>query len=364
MSLRALLLTELYPPALGGSAELFANIYERFTRTPVTVWTDRTPNWGLLRPASLLAHFRIAARVRRLASRERLVVHCGRALPEGLHAYLAAIGRRIPYVCWTHGEELAIVDRSRELRGLLARVHARSHRIIANSRNTAAMLEARGVSADRIEVIHPGVDAERFRPDVSGAAALRARLAAPAEHVLLTVGRLQQRKGHDLVLRALAGLSSAPVRYIIAGDGEERERLSRLAHELGVADRVTFTGPVDSAELPALYAAADLFVHPNRIVDGDFEGFGIVFLEAAASGLAVIGGNSGGVPEALEAGVTGQLVSGDDPAELRGAIETLLASPSARREMGDAGRRRVLGHFSWQRAAERTEALHERVAAG
>lgn len=362
----ALLLTELYPPAVGGSAELLANVYGRFRQSPVTVWTDKIRHWGLLHPIGFSQHVRLAWRLRRAAARTKMVVHCGRALPEGLDAWLSRLGGGARYVCWTHGEELTYVGTSRELRWLLRQVHRHASVVVANSRNTADLLRAGGVPADRIEVVYPGVDVSRFRPDVPAAAAVRARLARPGEAVLLTVGRLQRRKGHDLALQAVAALrrASKNVRYIIAGDGEERARLEQLTRELAIADHVTFTGKVAVDELPALFAAADIFVHPNRVENGDFEGFGIVFLEAAAAGVPVIGGNSGGVPEAIAPGVTGLLVSGTDADELVGALTRLLADGEVRRAMGAAGRRRVETTFSWEQAAAKMEAIHQRVASG
>jgi phosphatidylinositol alpha-1,6-mannosyltransferase len=182
---------------------------------------------------------------------------------------------------------------------------------------------------------------------------------------MVTVGRLQRRKGHDLAIEALArgGVALARVRYLIVGDGEERERLQRLAGERGVRDRVTFTGAVSGDMLPDYYGAGDFFVHPNRIDGCDAEGFGIVFLEAAAAGLPTIGGASGGVPEAVDKDVTGLLVSGTDADELAAAIARLSSSGELRRQMGEAGRRRVLQQFTWERAAEQVGAIHHRLEA-
>src|SRR5262249_32016510 len=151
-----------------------------------------------------------------------------------------------------------------------------------------------------------------------------------------TVGRLQRRKGHDLTIETLAALKPAlpHLRYVIVGEGEERARLEALVAHHGLSDRVTFAGAVAAEELPSYYAAADIFVHPNRVDAGDVEGFGIVFLEAAATGLPTIGGNSGGVPEAIEGDVTGLLVDGTDVNELAIAVRRLAESATLRREMG------------------------------
>jgi phosphatidylinositol alpha-1,6-mannosyltransferase len=150
---------------------------------------------------------------------------------------------------------------------------------------------------------------------------------------------------------------------VIAGDGEERARLERLVAEHGVEDRVFFAGTVPNADLPAYYAACDVFLLPNRVDDGDIEGFGIVFLEAAATGKPVIGGNSGGVPEAVERNVTGLLIDGSDVGEVAAAIHELATSEERRSRMGLAGRVRAHGCFSWQRAAAAVSELQLRLAA-
>jgi phosphatidylinositol alpha-1,6-mannosyltransferase len=193
---------------------------------------------------------------------------------------------------------------------------------------------------------------------------VRRRYAGPGDILLLSVGRLQRRKGHDIAIQAIATLRTRlpNLRYVIAGDGEERSRLERLAADLNVQDRVFFAGIVSDADLPAFYAACDIFLLPNRVDEGDIEGFGIVFLEAAASGKPVIGGNNGGVPEAVDRDVTGLLVDGADVWAVAAAIADLATSEERRGRMGLAGRVRAHGSFSWQRAAAAVSELQRREA--
>jgi phosphatidylinositol alpha-1,6-mannosyltransferase len=370
-----LLLSELYPPTIGGSGALLESLYSRLTDVQVNVLTGAggsrvqrsltvtaipmaAPDWGLMRPASLARHVRVAREVRRLSPRDT-IVHCGRGLPEGLSAMLS----RRRFACWTHGEELGYASTSRELTWLLPRVYARALAVLANSHNSARLLHKWGVSPDRITVIHPGVDPQRFRPDADPGD-WRQRFARNGELLLLSVGRLQRRKGHDLVLTALAGWQEAdpPVRYLIAGDGDNRLALEQQVRDAALNDRVTFVGAIADAALPGLYAAADVFVMPNRSDGVDFEGFGIVFLEAAASGLPCIAGNSGGAPEAIEDGQTGYLVSGHDADELRQVLERLTGSVETRRRMGACGRERILRDFTEERGAAVLSAVHRRVA--
>jgi phosphatidyl-myo-inositol dimannoside synthase len=371
-----LLVSEYFPPAIGGSAELLSNIYARMAADVTVLTTVRGPGieaaavqarvermpfphgLGMFAPSALRDMARLTRRIARLAS-DRTVIYCGRALPEGTAACLHSFRSGTPYAVWTHGEELPIAASSRELSWLLRRVHRRSAALIANSHNTARLLRALGNPADKIHVVHPAVDHERFQPDHQGGAALRRRLTVGGELLLLSVGRLQARKGHDLVLKALASMpASAPrMRYIVTGCGDDAPRLQALAAELGLTSQVDFIGIVPPDALPSYYAAADIFVHPNRVEGEDFEGFGMVFLEAAATGMPAIGGRSGGVPEAIEEGKTGLLVSGSDPNELCAAIIHLASSSSVRASFGSAARQRVLTYFTWARAVKQVEEI-------
>jgi phosphatidylinositol alpha-1,6-mannosyltransferase len=378
-----ILLTEHFPPSVGGSAVLFDGVYSRLPDCGVLVLTDdrgagpssdrrgamqicrrpiATRRWGMLQPAGFRHHVRVASVLRTLGAGRDAIVHCGRALPEGVAAWVARRLGGPRYVCWAHGEDLATARTSRELSFLTRRVFRGAAAAIANSRHTAAMLSAIGIASDRIHVVYPGVDAERFHPHVDGTA-VRRFLSEPGDVVLLSVGRLQRRKGHDLVLGAMAALRDRlpTLRYVIVGDGEERQRLERLAASYGVDSRVYFAGEVPSALLPAYYAACDMFVLPNRIEGDDLEGFGIVFLEAAATGKPAIGGRSGGVPEAIAEGQTGLLVGGTDAGELAAAIVTLARSPHMRARLGRAARARIVAEFSWQRAATVVNTLHHRL---
>ncbi len=382
-----LLLTELFPPAIGGSAVLFQGIYSRVEGADVVLLTDGGPGCagpaaesgaglrivrhalatsrrGVLDPRGLWHHLGVAAHVRRLLPRRDGLVHCARAIPEGIGAMLARAFGGPRYVCWTHGEDLAGALTSRELTWLTRWVYRWADAALANSRNTATLLKSFGVPDAKIHIVYPAVDARRFHPLVEGSL-VRRRFADDDDVLLLSVGRLQRRKGHDVAIQAVARLRERlpNLRYVIAGDGEERQRLEQMVAELGVRDRVFFAGIVGDAELPSYYAACDVFLLPNRVDHGDIEGFGIVFLEAAAAGRPVIGGNSGGVPEAVEGNVTGLLVDGASVDSVAAAIADLAQSARRRHMMGAAGRVRAVERFSWERAAAAVSDLHRHLMA-
>jgi phosphatidyl-myo-inositol dimannoside synthase len=186
------------------------------------------------------------------------------------------------------------------------------------------------------------------------------------QRVLLTVARMdatERYKGHDVVLRALPSVIGkvANLSYIIVGDGDDRIRLERLARELGIADRVIFTGEINDSELAAIYRTSEIFVLPARTVvnspDPKGEGFGIVFLEAMAFGKPVIGPNYGAPAELIQDGRNGLLVDSEDAASVAKALSTLLAEPDSARAMGKAGSEWVKAHYSYSSFRERLRRL-------
>jgi phosphatidylinositol alpha-1,6-mannosyltransferase len=322
---------------------------------------DRSfPSWGLLRPASARAYLSAARRLAALVDRHRpAVVHCGKCLPEGLVAAHVLRRSGIPFWCFAHGEELTLAETSRELRWWTRVVLGRAARIVANSRSTAGLLTGRwGVAGDRIAVLTPGVDTGRFVPAPPDPE-VRARLGWQGRRVILTVGALQTRKGQDMLIQALPAIRRVcpDVLYAIAGEGWERARLQQLAVEHGVADAVAFLGIAADEDLVRLYQQCDLFALPNRQVGWDFEGFGIVLLEAQACGRAVLSGTSGGTAETMIPGETGELVPCDEPGGLAIACTALLEDPARRAAMGARGRAWVVERFDWPVLARRAAEL-------
>jgi len=178
---------------------------------------------------------------------------------------------------------------------------------------------------------------------------------------VICVSRLVARKGQDMLVRALPGiLRKVPQAVLLlVGDGPDRDALGRLAARLGVADSVVLVGGVPWAQLPAHYAAGDVFAMPCRTRGKglDVEGLGIVFLEASAMGLPVVAGDSGGAPEAVLSGKTGVIVAGRDVPEISKAVVDLLSHPERSAAWGRAGRAWVAERWNWQRSADRLAQL-------
>jgi phosphatidylinositol alpha-1,6-mannosyltransferase len=175
----------------------------------------------------------------------------------------------------------------------------------------------------------------------------------------LSVGRLQRRKGFDSVIRVLARLRDRgiDVHYAVIGVGDDRSYLWQLATDQGVADRVHLLGHVAYDDLPHWYAACDAFAMPNRDIDGDTEGFGLVFLEAASAGKPAVGGTAGGTGSAIVDGITGLRVDGERTDAIADALENVLRDREAARRMGSNARRRVLENFTHERRVDQLRLL-------
>ncbi|OWA04141.1 alpha-(1-2)-phosphatidylinositol mannosyltransferase [Streptomyces sp. CS113] len=215
-------------------------------------------------------------------------------------------------------------------------------------------------AAARMVQLPPGVDEKTFHP-ASGGDEVRARLGLTERPVVVCVSRLVPRKGQDTLIRAMPRILAAEpdAVLLIVGGGPYEKDLRRLAEETGVAASVRFTGAVPWSELPAHYGAGDVFAMPCRTRRGglDVEGLGIVYLEASATGLPVVAGDSGGAPDAVLDGETGWVVRGADPDESADRITTLLADPELRRRMGERGRAWVEEKWRWDLLAEHLKAL-------
>jgi phosphatidyl-myo-inositol dimannoside synthase len=216
-------------------------------------------------------------------------------------------------------------------------------------------------AAARMVRLAPGVDNGAFRPEAGGDE-IRQRLGLGNRPVVVCVSRMVPRKGQDTLIRAwpqvLAAATGAraggPV-LLLVGDGPYRGELERLAQRAGVSRSVVFTGAVPLAELPAHYAAGNVFAMPCRTRRGglDVEGLGIVYLEASAAGLPVVGGDSGGAPDAILDGETGYVVPGRDTGVVASRIAELLADPAGAAAMGEKGAAWVDREWRWDLVAER-----------
>jgi phosphatidylinositol alpha-1,6-mannosyltransferase len=265
-------------------------------------------------------------------------IHVGQLIVGGGCALVIKTILRIPFVVHCHGSDLLEFSRYRWARPVIRRIFTQSHRIIANSLYTAGRIRELYGAGLPVVVVNPCVDDLFYTRNDSLAAGLREQFNLAAKRVVVTIGRLVERKGHDVVIKALAELMPVvpDLHYCIVGDGPYRAALEELVGLHGLSTRVTFCGAVPRPHLPSYYRLGELFVMvPRLLADrGDVEGFGIVFLEANAAGLPVIASRSGGIVDAVKDGFSGILI--DDPLNSRAlalALKRILGDDPLRQTL-------------------------------
>ncbi len=371
-----LVVTNDFPPRRGGIESFVLSLCQGLA-PHVVVYTaamrgsaavDETLGWPVVRdPTRILLPTPTVARRVQAAARQfgcdRVVF--GAAAPLGLLARglrgEAAVRRMVGL---THGHEVwwARVPGSRDLlRRIGADVDVLTYVSDFCRRQIAPALDRR--TADRMVRLAPGVDCELFQP-ATGPSPLRTELGIAADQpVVLSASRLVRRKGQDVLLHAWPRVLADHPRAVllVAGGGPALPRLRLLAARLGVGGSVRFLPGVPWDQMPEVYAAADVFALPCRTRLGGLEpeALGIVFLEAAACGLPVVVGASGGAPETVVDGVTGFVVDPRDPAEVAERIRLLVASPSSATEIGRRGRQQVCSGWSADQAVQTLRTLLE-----
>ena len=365
----SLLVTNDFPPKTGGIQSYLFELWRRLPPEETTVLTTPYPGDDRFdarqsfrversRARVLLPTRALARRVDALARDVGAgVVFLDPMLPLG---QLGPRLRSAPYVVVAHGSEVTVPGRLPGTSALARRVLRGAAGVVAaGSYPAREAARAAGMPVPGI-VLPPGVDTERFRPlDDTERAGARARFDLDPElPVVLGVSRLVPRKGFDVLLDAAAQLPG-PVQVVIGGAGRDRRRLERRARRLGLGARVRFLGRVPEDDLPGLYASADVFAMPcrERWNGLEAEGFGIVFLEAAACGVPGVAGRSGGSHEAVVDGETGYVVAPRDVGVLRDALRRVLDDAALRARLGAAARRRAVDVFSHDHLVERLRPL-------
>jgi phosphatidyl-myo-inositol dimannoside synthase len=370
---KVLVVTNDFPPRAGGIQSFVHALAAGLPPGSVTVYAPAWPGAAEFdaaqpfpverHPTSLMLPVpSVARRAARLLRRDGCdTVLFGAAAPLGLLApsLRRAGARRL--VAITHGHEAgwAVLPGARSL---LRRIGDSTDTVTYLGDYTRVRV-ARALSpaaAARMTRLAPGVDTSAFRPGAGGAA-VRERLGLGVRPVTVCVSRLVPRKGQDTLIRAwpevLAAVPDALL--LIVGGGRYRASLERLAARTGVTGSVVFAGPVPWPELPAYYDAGDVFAMPCRTRRHglDMEGLGIVYLEASATGLPVIGGDSGNAPDAILAGETGYVVPGRSAAGLVNRLVELLTDPAGARAMGEKGMAWVDQEWRWDLVSQRLQRI-------
>ncbi|CAM3562448.1 glycosyltransferase family 4 protein [Kibdelosporangium persicum] len=336
----------VYAPSWPGAAEFDASLPFPVVRHPTSLMLP-TPD--------------VARRAKEILRAESCTsVWFGAAAPLALlgPGLREAGARRV--VASTHGHEVgwSMLPVSRQA---LRRIGSTTDVVTYVSKYTRSRFAAAFGRYAALEHLPSGVDTSLYRPDPAARELIRKRHNLSDRPTIVCVSRLVPRKGQDMLIRALPAIRREvpDAALLLVGGGRYAARLTALARQNDVSDHVVLTGSVTWEELPAHYVAGDVFAMPCRTRGGglDVEGLGIVFLEASASGLPVVAGDSGGAPETVREGVTGHVVDGRSVTQIATRISALLADPDAAAAMGEAGRDWVAAEWRWDTLASRLSTL-------
>lgn len=375
MTDRTLIVTNDFPPRRGGIQSF---VYELVARQPPDEVVVFAPQWRDAEVFDASLPFPVERYSRELMLPTPSVVRRARQLIRSYGCTRVAFGATAPLagmasvlrhagveriVGITHGHEAAWAA-TPGTNGFIKLVGDQTDCVTFLGEYTRRRL-ARAMTpaaAQRMRQLVPGVDITSFHPGNRPAGdAIRQRYALHGRQVIVCVSRLMRRKGQDALIRALPKIREelGDVALLLVGGGPYRSVLTQIAREENVEADVIFTGSVATSDLPAFYAAADVFAMPCRTRNRgwDVEGLGIVYLEAAASGVPVIAGNSGGAPDAVVAGDTGLVVDGTSISAVARAATEILADPVRAKEMGQAGREWVTSEWTWDHSAARFDDL-------
>lgn len=377
----SLLITNDFPPIVSGISTVFYQIWKRLPSDRIMILAPKAPGCdefdkresfhiirkkiptgesGKAKLLKMALNIFYALYYTRKYNIGKL--HCGQILSVGPAGLVCKKLFGVKYSVYVYGSETIRFGNSQMISRLMKKVIEEAEELVPNSEFTLLEYERWGVPREKMVTIVPGVDSVFFHPqDKSQHLIEKYRLRD--KQVIMTVGRLDERKGHDMVIRAMTQLTKRfpDVVYMIVGKGREEQRLKSLADNLKLQELVIFTGFVADESLPDYYNLCDIFVLPNRETEsndqlkGDYEGFGVVFLEASACGKPVIGGKSGGSSEAVVDGITGLMVDPRSEEDIAHAIERILEDKSFAGRLGMAGRNRAEKEFDWQHITQITK---------
>jgi phosphatidylinositol alpha-1,6-mannosyltransferase len=374
--MKLLLLAENWPPRVGGIENYLTNIVRYLNEASITVVVPKSAKskstervevikrrffWPLVKPAWGPLYRWIK---KRAGVQPHEVTLCGKALFEGLVGYRLKKKYSIPYVVFTYAMEIETWARNKKNSRRLSRALWDANRVVYINDVTKKTLLAMGVQEKQLVKIWPGVE-NRFFKEIKENQVDKIREKYEInERYILTTARLIKRKGVDVLIEAFSMIDQVKfedVNLVIVGDGPESKALKEQAKKMWVNKSVIFLGQVSDAELPMLYTGAEAFIMTPYKVDDDMEGFGIVYLEAAACGTPSIATRSGGAQEAVVNKKTGLVVKPNSLEETKNAIEQILEKNDFRLMLGKNARKRAWQEFRWAKRIELVKEMLDEV---
>lgn len=374
---KSLLIPGDFPPEVSGIATYFHEIWKFYNPDDNIILAAKYKNWKAFDNKSILNIKRVGIptgsspfhkicksiiytiKTIQLHLKHKFeLIHCGQVLSSGFTGWIIKKIFRTPYVIYVYGSETYRFGNNKYLMRLIKLFLNEALCIVPNSKFTENEFINIGIKKNKFHIITPGVDIEKFKPTKVNNSLIE-KYNLINKKVLITVSRLDERKGHDKVIEALRILKPEfpEIIYLIVGTGREKPRLKKLVSDYKLESNVIFCGYVSDEMLPEYYNLCDIFILLNRqttsdrSLGGDYEGFGIVFLEASACAKPVIAGNYGGIYDAIEKNKSGFIVDSTDINKVTGSIKILLTNESKSKNIGNYGYNRAVKNFTWENIA-------------
>lgn len=371
---KVLFITLDFPPYKGGVATFYKNVCDflpaehLYVIAPQTLESEKfdlSKKYRIYRKKMLSKNSLVwpkwaglAKEVYDIVKKEKIeAIIAGQILPIGTIAYIMKINKNIPYYIFCHGRDVSMLSGRKKI--IAKKVIREAKGIFVNSNFTKHVIEDYKYPHSHIYTIYPCPEILSNPSDLE-MIKIKNEYDLHNKKILLTVGRIIERKGHDMVIKSLPEIikKHSNTIYVIVGEGPYKQALQALTWQYKVNNHVIFTGMIGDSEAACLYELCDIFIMPARqLANKDVEGFGIVYLEANLFGKPVIGGKSGGIPEAIVDEKTGILVDPTSIHEITSNVLYLLNNPDKAHVLGIQGMDRVHSQFQWHDQVEKIKKI-------
>jgi len=374
-----ILFTLEYPPTKGGIASLYKSYADYWPEGDLAVLTDGEPLLidsaniirrpllnKYLRPHWLpalwhlykqISNFKFQTSPSTSSGQANIHVLVGQILPLGQAIYYLSKLLKFKYSVLMHGLDFSLATGDKRKKKITDKILKSADKIICSNSYTANSVKVFCPEfAAKLGMVNPGIESSFVR-NPACVEELRAKYGLQSKLVLLSLGRLTKRKGADMVIKAMNEISGSAENlvYVIAGAGPEAEDLKKIASSLPeeIKNKIIFLGQISDDDKWAWLELCDIFIMPSRDIAGDYEGFGIVYLEANLAGKPVIAGDSGGVRDSVINNINGLLVNPENAQEITAAVIKLAADPELRKALGEQGKRRAVENFNAKKQVEK-----------
>jgi len=366
MATKSLFIINDFPPVLGGQSNYYFNLCRAFPEGELIILAPKAKGYEVFDGAHKLPIIRRAYLVDipglekfckvflpllyslPIIRKEKIgCIHCGHVLSTGIVGLILMKCLKLPYIVYTHSADILEFQKYWPVKKLLQSILNNAAKVSCNSRFTYGKLLDLGVAREKIKLIYPKTDFLKFDRFMETGSIIK-RYDLADKRIILSINRLIERKGNDVMVQAMpAVLKEVPnAVYIIGGKGRYENRLREMVKDFHLEKDVIFVNNLSDEDVIKFYKACDVFVMASRTLkEEDTEGFGVVFLEANACGKPVIGGRSGGIPEAVADGTSGLLVDPLKVDEIARAVILLLKDKDHAAQLGAQGKKRVQEQF-------------------